>query len=41
MVVRLEGKIDGNHVIFQHKDGDVWESTIPPPPIYMEFMWLN
>lgn len=31
MVVRLEGKIDGQNIIFQRKDeGDWWETTIPP-----------
>lgn len=29
MVVRLEGKIDGNIIIFRHVEGDVWETTIP------------
>lgn len=29
MVVKLEGKIDGNPIIFQMKEGDWWETTIP------------
>lgn len=29
MVVRLEGKIDGNPIVFERKDGDRWETTIP------------
>lgn len=29
MVVRLEGVIDGNPVIFKRKSGDWWETTIP------------
>lgn len=29
MVVRLEGKIDGQTVIFQHVKGDEWKATIP------------
>lgn len=30
MVVKLEGKIDGNPIIFHRKEGDWWETTIPP-----------
>ena len=30
MVVKLEGKIDGNSIIFQRREGDWWETTIPP-----------
>lgn len=29
MVVKLEGKIDGRTIILNHKNGDVWETTIP------------
>ena len=29
MVVRLEGKIDNQTVIFWHKQGDEWEAIIP------------
>ena len=29
MVVRLEGKIDGNPIIFVRREGDWWETTIP------------
>lgn len=29
MVVRLEGKIDNQTVIFRHKQGDEWEALIP------------
>lgn len=30
MVVRLEGKVQGQDVIFNRLQGDVWETTIPP-----------
>lgn len=31
MVVKLEGKVDGQTIIFERKsEGDVWVSTIPP-----------
>lgn len=30
MVVRLEGKIDGNPIIFEREMGDWWKTTIPP-----------
>lgn len=29
MVVRLEGKIDGNDIIFQKEEGDRWKATVP------------
>lgn len=29
MVVKLEGKIEGQDIIFQRKSGDWWETTIP------------
>lgn len=29
MVVRLEGKIDGEFIIFKRKEVDWWETTIP------------
>lgn len=29
MVVKLTGVVNGDNVIFQRKDGDVWEATIP------------
>lgn len=30
MVVRLEGKVQGQDVIFNHIQGDDWEAVIPP-----------
>ena len=30
MVVRLEGKVQGQDVIFEHVQGDDWEAVIPP-----------
>lgn len=30
MVVKLEGKVNGQAVIFRRKEGDWWEATIPP-----------
>jgi len=30
MVVKLEGKVDGQDIIFWKKEGDWWETTIPP-----------
>ena len=30
MVVKLEGKVNGQAVIFRRKEGDWWETTIPP-----------
>ena len=29
MVVKLEGEINGDKVIFQYKSGDLWECTVP------------
>lgn len=29
MVVRLEGKVNGQNVIFNRKRGDEWEATVP------------
>ena len=30
MVVRLEGKVQGQDVIFSRVQGDEWETTVPP-----------
>ena len=30
MVVKLEGKVNGQIIIFQRKEGDWWETIIPP-----------
>lgn len=30
MVVKLTGKIDGQDIIFERREGDWWETTIPP-----------
>ena len=30
MVVRLEGKVQGQDIIFKHVEGDNWETVIPP-----------
>lgn len=29
MVVCIEGKVDGNDVIFSKKEGDLWEAIVP------------
>ena len=29
MVVKLIGKVNGQNIIFNHKEGDVWETVIP------------
>lgn len=29
MVVKLTGKIDGQDIIFERREGDWWETTIP------------
>ena len=30
MVVKLEGKVDGQVIIFERESGDLWQATIPP-----------
>ncbi len=29
MVVKLVGEIDGQEIVFEHKEGDMWTTTIP------------
>lgn len=29
MVVKLIGKVNGQNIVFNHKEGDVWETVIP------------
>lgn len=37
MVIRLEGKLGGQLVIFDHIEGDRWEATVPPD-LYGEYV---
>ena len=40
MVVKLEGTLNGSPIVFERKEGDWWETTVPKIPSGTYAVWL-
>ena len=40
MVVKLEGTLNGSPIVFERREGDWWETTVPKIPSGTYAVWL-